>query len=175
MIKGESIILRAMEPSDKVQMYEWENDIDIRKAGDALQFYASDIIEDFIQRRHEDIYQSRQVRMVIQMKDQKEITLGYIDLYDFDPHNKKAAIGILIGDKKYRRKGFASEAIGLLKKYAGENLLLHQLYCYVAETNIGSISLFEKCGFIKEAVLKDWIKTESGYLDVVLLQCRKLI
>ncbi len=170
MVK-DKIKLRAMEPSDLDLMYDWENNQDIKRAGDSLQYYSKQVIEEFIDRREEDIYQSGQMRLVIVLESDEKEALGYIDLYDFDAHNRKAAVGILIGKVENRRKGYANEALELLKKFAFDRLLLNQLYCFIEYSNKESIDLFVKSGFSKNAVLQKWIKNAQGYNNVVLMQC----
>lgn len=72
--------------------------------------------------------------------------VGCIDLFDFDQPNLKAGIGILI-EKKYRRKGYASEALSLLIAYCFEILYLQELHCSITEGNEASIKLFRKHKF----------------------------
>ena len=66
-------------------------------------------------------------------------------------------IGILIGEKSYRNKGYASEALNLIIDYCRNELSLVNLFCNIQKDNTTSIRLFEKCGFqfIEELVLFD--------------------
>lgn len=81
-----------------------------------------------------------------------------IDIFDFDFHNKRAGIGILIKNSKYRHKGYGTEALKLLLDYCFEHLNLHQLYCNISEDNEASIKLFkhhefEEIGLKKTGIL----------------------
>ena len=96
-------------------------------------------------------------------------TIGMVDLYDFDPYHRRAGVGILI-DPLSQKKGLATEALNLLITYAFSFLKLHQLYAHIPETNEASIHLFTRCSFTKTGVLKDWITSEKGYTDVIVMQ-----
>ncbi|MDR2894019.1 MAG: GNAT family N-acetyltransferase [Alistipes sp.] len=76
--------------------------------------------------------------------------LGFIDLFDLDPTNRSAGVGILICNESDRRKGYASEALRLLMKYAGRSLELSRLWCNIAADNSASIALFSTCGFSRK-------------------------
>jgi diamine N-acetyltransferase len=47
---------------------------------------------------------------------------------------------------------------------------IHQLFAYIDVTNESCRSLFQKCGFIECAYLKDWMRTGKTYRDVVMVQ-----
>lgn len=165
LLENDLIRLRAMEPTDLPLLYRWENDTKLWNNGITLAPYSRSILKEYIANQT-DIYQEKQLRLIIEEKDTEQ-AVGCIDLYDFDPHSLKAAVAILI-DEKYQRKGFAKQGIELLTDYAFSLLHLHQLYCYIAEENAISRSLFEKCRFKQIALLPNWIRTTNGYTNVSL-------
>jgi len=59
--------------------------------------------------------------------------------------------------------GFGREAIQLLKKICFKYLKFHRLWLDVYDDNERAIRLDESEGFVKEALLRENIKTESGY------------
>jgi diamine N-acetyltransferase len=99
-----------------------------------------------------------------------KITIGTIDIFDFDPFHKRAGLGILIANEAYRRKGYGSMALQCLINYCFKTLQLHQLYCNILANNPESMDMFEKQGFVRTGVKKDWIKTSEGYSDEYLYQ-----
>jgi len=99
-----------------------------------------------------------------------KITIGTIDIFDFDPFHKRAGLGILIANEAYRRKGYASMALSGLIEYCFKTLQLHQLYCNILANNCESMDLFKKQGFTQTGNKKDWIKTSDGYLDEAIFQ-----
>ena len=126
------------------------------------------ILQQYLNNSHTDIYEARQLRLVITSKeDQKKI--GLVDLFDFDPFHKRLGLGILIL-KAFQNQGFAFETIQLVKEYAFKFFDLHQIYAHVPLTNKPSLQLFEKSGFIRNGIQKDWLKLDGGFTDVALYQ-----
>ena len=98
-------------------------------------------------------------------------SVGCVDLFDLDPRHHRAHVGILIANCEDRMKGYASEALSLLKTYAFSHLNLHQLFCQIGDQNKRSISLFEKQGFTKSGTLKEWLMYDDEWHDVHTYQC----
>jgi diamine N-acetyltransferase len=109
--------------------------------------------------------------MIEQIRD--KVTVGTIDIFDFDPFHRRAGLGILVADEEHRRKGYASMALTGLIEYCFNTLQLHQLYCNILANNHESMDLFMKLGFIQSGIKKEWIKTSDGYLDEHLFQLIK--
>lgn len=169
MLKGENIYLRALEPEDVDLLYVWENDASIWHLSNTLTPFSKKNLREYISNSQFDIYTSKQLRLMICTNDAKAI--GCIDLFDFDPQNLRAGIGILIADTSERKKGFATETLTILKEYCKEKLNLHQLYCSVTVDNESSFQLFTKNGFILSGTKKQWLRTVKGYVDEYFLQC----
>ncbi|KAF4031161.1 Acetyltransferase (GNAT) domain [Phytophthora infestans] len=74
-----------------------------------------------------------------------DVNLFFND-YD-DPH--ACEMEIMIAEEKYRRKGFAMEAVKLMMAYATSTLHVTRFICKIIETNQASIQLFEKLGYVK--------------------------
>lgn len=165
------IILRAPEPSDLDILYRWENDHDIWKVSNTITPFSRYILEKYIENAHLDIYQVKQLRLMIDVKDKQSVkTIGTIDLFDFDPYHLRAGVGILIGDKSDRGHGYASLALGKFIQYCFNILQLHQLFCNITPTNVESLKLFKKWGFRATGRKIDWIRTEDGFTEELLLQ-----
>lgn len=154
-LKGIHINLRPLEPEDLQFLYDSENDEINWKVSGTQVPYSKFILKNYIENSHQDIYEAKQLRLVIEDKQTKE-TVGMIDLFDFEPLHKRAGIGILVL-KQFQNKGFASEAIQLLISYAFYTLNLHQLFANITTDNKNSIRLFEKFNFHLIGIKKDWI------------------
>ncbi len=168
---GPNLLLRAPEPADIDIIFRWENDTRIWHLGNTLTPYSKFAIEQFVFNTDNDIFASKQLRLMIDWHSAEtdNTTVGTIDLFDFDPQNKRAGIGILI-DESSRRKGFALEAINLLSEYCFKTLNLHQLYCNIEQSNLESISLFRKTGFISCGIKKEWLLREGQWTDELMFQ-----
>ncbi len=167
-LKGENIILRALEPSDLTEWEAIENDEDLWFLSHTLQPFSKQQLKEYIAHSQNDVFITRQLRLVI--SSYKGSLLGLIDLFDFDPYHRRAGLGIIIAKKEDRGKGFAKEALKLLINYCFNRLLLHQVYCNILQSNKESLHLFEACGFERVGLKKDWNLWEGSYNNEWLLQ-----
>ena len=167
-LSGENILLRALEPEDLDFLYELENNEAVWEVSNTLMPYSKYILKRYLENSYKDIYEARQLRLVI-MTSGKE-RCGLIDLYDFDPKHKRAGIGIIISGEVYKNKGIATEALQLVTGYAFTHLDMHQLYANISEDNTVSIKLFTRLGFVKVGVKKDWNFVSGVYKNEILYQ-----
>ena len=92
-----------------------------------------------------------------------------IDLFDFDPVNHRAGLGIVIKDT-HRKKGYALESVKLIEDISIKDLQIHQLYVNVGIDNKISLDLFEKLGYVEIGTKKDWNYINGQFKDEVLFQ-----
>ena len=170
MLEGKNLILRALEPSDVDLLYEWENNEKLWYLSNTITPFSRFSLEQYILNSHQDIYTTKQLRLMIDKKesDQNEI-IGSIDLFDFDPSNKRAGIGILITDNE-QNKGYASEALELVISYCFSTLQLHQIYCNISADNQVSLQLFKKHNFNSVGLKKEWIFVQGRWVDEYIFQ-----
>lgn len=168
LLENNRIRLRPLEPEDLELLYKWENDASLWTLGGTVSPYSYYILKEYISESYKDIYEQKQQRLMITLKESEE-TVGMIDLYDFDPHNSRAGVGILI-DTGFQGKGYAGGAVKLITDYAFLFLKLHQLYAHIPIENIPSIKLFTTCGFKESGILHDWNSVADGYCDVSVMQ-----
>ncbi len=170
MLKGKNLILRALEPSDVDLLYNWENNEKLWHLGNTVTPFSRFTLEQYILNSHQDIYTTKQLRLMIDKKNSDQnVTMGSIDLFDFDPSNKRAGIGILIADNE-RNKGYASEALELLISYCFSTLQLHQIYCNISADNLASLRLFKKHNFSSVGLKKEWIFVRGKWIDEYIFQ-----
>lgn len=167
-LKGENIYLRALEPEDLDFIYIIENDEEIWEMSATQTPYSRFLIKQYLENAHHDIYEMKQLRLVICTHD--EASIGLIDLFDYNPTHNRAGVGVVISEKENRGKGYGAEALDLIIKYGFTHLRLHQLYANISETNATSIKLFENCGFTKVGVKKEWNLVGDSYQDEFLYQ-----
>ena len=168
VLKNKTITLRALEPEDLDFLFSTENNSDFWEVSSTQTPFSKFILKKYLANAQQDIYEARQLRLVIENTDTNE-NVGFIDLFDFNPQHQRAGIGILIL-KEYQNKGFASEALKMITQYAFSTLNLHQVYANIPTDNRNSISLFKKLKFIKVGIQKDWILSEGSFKDVHLYQ-----
>lgn len=218
-LEGRICRLRAVEPHDVDTMYAWENDTRIWRVSGTTAPYSRQLLERFVEQQRFDIWQTRQMRLMIEpfsiestvigpkMENSSPIVpevrssskvsagndstggnltstestrervgctdtipIGALDLFEFDPQHSRAGIGILIHDPHMRGRGFATDALDVVCRYAYNTLGLHQLWCNIAADNPASIALFRSAGFTEAGVKREWIWTSEGFCDEIMMQ-----
>ena len=90
-----------------------------------------------------------------------DILIGHALIFGITDPNKILELRrITIAD---RGLGFGRETIILLKKMCFESLRFHRLWLDVYDDNVKAIKLYESEGFIMEGILRDSVKSETGY------------
>lgn len=172
ILENDIIKLRALEMSDIDLIYDWENDTANWQVSNTIVPFSRYILTEYLKNSHRDIYEAKQLRLMIDLKstDNSFKPIGAIDLFDFDAYHSRAGVGILIAKEDDRNKGYASEALKILINYSFHTLNLHQLYCNISKDNISSMNLFKNLGFAIIGDKKDWTKTSDGWIDEYMLQ-----
>lgn len=148
------IKLRKIEPSDLPFLYQWENDAAVWADGANHNPLSQQDLRDYIESTTGDIYRDGQLRLIIE-EIPSPVTVGCIDLFDFDPRNRRAAIGMYIAPEM-RSKGVGREALRLLEEYAFGFLRLRVLYAVIATNNIACSALYRSAGYTPSSPLPAW-------------------
>lgn len=172
LLSGDKIQLRALEPDDLDTLFQWENDTEIWNVSETLSPISKHILQIYINNSHKDIYENKQLRFIVQLKN-AATPIGTIDLFDYDPYNNRAGVGILIANKEERQKGYAIEALSMIKSYCFDILKMTQLWCSISVENKSSIKLFQKAGFEITGTRKKWRWNGDSYFDEYFLQLLK--
>lgn len=169
ILESETMRLRALEPEDIDVLYKWENDTRLWKISNTVAPFSRYVLRRFIENQKYDIYETKQLRMIIESRRDGR-PVGAIDLFDLDPTNRRAGIGILVYDDHDQAQGYASAALTAIIKYSFQVLGLNQLYCNVLSNNLRSLNLFKSKGFTVVGLKIEWVRTTSGWLDEYMLQ-----
>lgn len=168
-LEGELCRLRALEPSDVELLYTWENDPAVWSVSGTLCPYSRHALEALIESQRYDIFQSRQLRLVIEtLRESRPV--GAVDLFEIEPLHRRAGVGILIHRTEDRHAGYASDALRILIAYARTTLDLHQLWCGIETDNPASLALFRRAGFEQTGLKRDWNRSPEGWKDEATFQ-----
>lgn len=161
------INLRAVEPADLDFLYLAENDAQAWSNAATVAPMSRLLLQQYIENYTADIYSDRQLRLIATHPTTGQ-PIGIADLYNFDPRNSRAGVGIYI-DPSFRGNGWGKKLLEALCNYAQSFLGLHQLFAIISTENTPSIHIFESCQFAHSGTLPHWIKTPQGYTDAVIM------
>lgn len=166
MLQSQNHKLRAMEISDLPLLMELENHSEEWWLGANIAPISSEALKRYIVGDH-DLYRDQQMRLILESSNK---AVGAFDLYDLNPRNRRAGVGLAIAPVE-RGNGHAAAGLSLLVDYAFQHLSLHQLWAEIPSKNEQSVHLFQKAGFEFCGTLKDWIWDGHEWVDAILMQC----
>jgi diamine N-acetyltransferase len=194
VLRGERVWLRGVEPGDLEFMFRWENDPEMWRYGDTEAPYSREVLRQFIEnQRQYDIFTNEQMRFVICRREGSGggsdcgggalaeggsgdspahcgVPIGFIDLFDLDPADQSAGVGLVICDEADRGKGYASEAVDLLVAYSERVLELRRLYCNIRPENFSCIRLFRGKQFVQLGKPEGQSSQNGAQKDEIILQ-----
>jgi diamine N-acetyltransferase len=169
-LENDTMILRAPEKDDLELLYKWENNSEMWFCGTTLAPFSKHVLEQYLDTAHLDLFEAKQLRLMIDLKTEDKKTIGAVDLFELDIYNSRAGIGILIADESDRKQGFASSALKLVIDYSFNLIGLQQLFCSISSVNQNSLNLFKKHGFEIIGLKKKWTRRGNNYEDEYFMQ-----
>jgi RimJ/RimL family protein N-acetyltransferase len=95
--------------------------------------------------------------------------IGGCSINDVDWKNSVATIGIFIGDKNYRGKGYGADAMGVLLKFIFLQMNINKVRLIVYSFNKNAIKMYEKMGFKVEGILRQEMYRDGAYHDKIAM------
>lgn len=142
VLVGTHVFLAEMTEADQAQFYEWLQHSELRMLIDDPRIPT---MED--QMRWFARVQQSDRRFFSLVTVQDEQLIGNAGFVDIDPVKKEATLRITIGHPDATGKGYGSEAVTLLVRYAFEVAGWKRLILKVLASNMRAIRVYEKVGF----------------------------
>lgn len=99
--------------------------------------------------------------------------LGNIGFNSLDMVNRNGALGVLIGNPKYQRKGYGTEALKLILDYGFSFLNLRNISLNVFEYNKPAYNLYKKIGFKEVGRLRKAVEIMGKTYDIIIMDMLK--
>lgn len=159
LLIDKEITLRAIEEKDSILLKEMINDPELEYLvlGWSLPVSNSRQLE-WIKN-----LSSNELKFIIDVND---TGIGMASITNLDYKNSTASVNIKIKNSNDKGKGYGTRVIKLLINYCFNELNLNCLTANILEYNIASQKLFEKCGFIKDGILRSRIFKRGCYHNV---------
>jgi RimJ/RimL family protein N-acetyltransferase len=164
MIRGAKTRLRTLERDDLPHFVRWINDPETRRF--MVVRYPLSLVEEeswwegFLDRKNDHIF-------AIEARDGTYI--GNIGLHSLDWENRRAQLGIIIGEKAYWGKGYGSDAIEAMLGWAFSYLNLNRISLSVYAYNERAIRCYRKCGFQHEGTMRQARYSDGQYYDELVM------
>lgn len=95
--------------------------------------------------------------------------IGFVALHSIEWNNGAAMLAIGIGEPAYRGKGYGSDALRLILRYAFGELNLHRVGLDVTSSNTRAIRAYQRAGFQQEGTMRDAVLRDGSRHDRILM------
>jgi len=95
--------------------------------------------------------------------------IGMIDLSGFDWPGRNAWVGVGLGEREYWGKGYSTDTMNVLLRFAFHELNLHRVNLNVFEYNPRAIRCYEKVGFKHEGRMRACLNRDGRRWDLVYM------
>ena len=93
--------------------------------------------------------------------------VGSCGLFKADPEDRTAELGLIIGEQERWGRGYGTEAVRLICRFGFEEMNLHRIGLLVFAHHAPARRVYEKAGFVVEAVAREAHWDEGRWFDDV--------
>ena len=166
LFRGNLVRLAAPRPEDAATFARWSEDAEYLRLLDtdpAQPLSAEEFAE-----REITLTGPRNVLFRIRTLAEDKL-IGFVALHSIEWNNQAGVLAIGIGDPDYRGKGYGSDALRLILRYAFNELNLYRVGLHVIGYNARAIRAYEKVGFRREGVVRGAILRDGQRYDDIIM------
>jgi len=160
-ITGERLYLSPLDPNDETVHTKWAEWMNDRSVAD----YFDGFHTMFSQSSAKKLVEGLQGYRFLIITADNDALIGQVSLHNIDHLHRNAFLGILIGEKDYRNRGYGTEAIRLALEYGFKTLNLHNIMLSVLSDNTAGIACYKKVGFKEAGCGREWVFKNGKYVD----------
>ncbi len=166
LLQGEKVRLAMPQRSDLPEFAEWfERDTELMRYLNIGEFYPNTLADEEAWfaaiRNREDEF----VYTIRALEDDR--ILGNCSLRIIEWASGNSEVGIFIGPPEYRGRGYGSDAMQILLRFAFLECNLHRVGLSVYGYNHRAIASYQKVGFQQEAVPREALLRDGQYYDFI--------
>ena len=167
-LAGRKVSLKILTIEDVDENYtRWMNDEKITQFLESRgKSYSIEDLRNYV----EKIKESKSDVLFGIFENGNNMHVGNIKIGKIDSFHMHAEVGIMIGEKGCWGKGYGTEAIGLVLKYAFNELCLNKLTAAMYSENVGAFKSFVNNGFRKVGVFRKHVLFKGRYIDMIAVE-----
>lgn len=166
LFTGKQIRLTAEDPEVMAKAFaRWNMDSEYYRLldSDPPHLWSEKQFKDWFE-KDLDKDNSNEVFFMIRSLDGEQ-PIGFVALFDLYWNHGDALIGIGLGDREYWSKGYGTDAMQTLLRYAFTEMNLRRLTLLVFDYNLRAIRSYEKSGFVNEGTVRSVMQREGRRWD----------
>lgn len=168
MIFGERIRLRPIERDDLPRYLHWFQDPEVREGLSLILPFNLDQETQWYER----VIAGNPNEFIFAADAEHAdgwIHIGSVGLHRVDWRNRSTELGIVIGDKAYWSRGYGSDMVRTVTRFAFDTLNLHRVWLRVFDYNKRAIRAYEKAGFTHEGRFRQDLYKFGHYHDTLIM------
>ncbi|HUF54856.1 MAG TPA: GNAT family N-acetyltransferase [Dehalococcoidia bacterium] len=165
-LEGDVVRLRMRKESDLPKFVRWYNDPEVRH-----WLHMSEAPEQTLdgERQRWELTRGDPTRLSFVIETTEGVPIGQVGLVAIDEAHRRAELGISIGEKAYWGRGFGTDALRVILRFAFETLDLHRIELITDADNDRGIRAYEKAGFKHEGLLRGKRQRYKQPIDMLLM------
>jgi RimJ/RimL family protein N-acetyltransferase len=168
--KGELVRLSAMDAEEISSAFSrWSRDTEFRRLLDSGAAHTSSLTgtKKWLEKELDEQSINQHWFSVRKLDDDK--LLGDIDLYIYNWPSRDAFVGLGIGEREFWGKGYGTDLMKLIMRYAFTEVNLRRVTLTVFEYNPRAIRSYEKAGFRHEGRMRKVLNKEGRRWDILYM------
>lgn len=166
-LESERIRLRRMEPSDAEVLFKYWSDPEVVRYMNMPPFASTEDTLEMIYLLNGLSEMDDTIRFGIELKEEGRL-IGSCGFNVWELSGAyRGEIGYDLG-RDYWGKGYMSESLRILLSFGYETMGLNRIEALVHPDNGPSRRLLAAFGFQEEGLLREYQKTESGFIDLIM-------
>jgi RimJ/RimL family protein N-acetyltransferase len=170
LFRGELVRLTVEEPQTMAESFSrWVRDSEYWRLANAnpVRAFSFKAVKEWQEKEQENKQSDLFVFSIRTLEDNRLIGDVGLDGVLWNHGETFASIGI--GDREYWGKGYGTDAMRLILRYAFFELNLQRVSLNVFDYNTRAIRSYEKLGFIHEGRLRGVVKRDGRWYDLVFM------
>jgi RimJ/RimL family protein N-acetyltransferase len=165
-LRGGRVRLRAVEEGDLPLLVRWMNDPEVR-----YWLHHSDRPDATVEsvRGRFGLSGDGFANLVWIIETNEGRPVGHVGLLGADFDHKRAELAISIGEKDWWSRGCGTDAIRAVLHHAFEGMGLRRVDLHTDADNARGIRCYEKCGFVREGVMRERRLRYGKPLDMIMM------
>lgn len=167
-LADELVALRPKHRSDVPQLFAGFSDpLCQRFSWPRVEPFTRTHVVDNIEAQEQARLRGEAIDLAVVDATDPDLVLGATSLYDVDTDQARAAVGYWLAPDA-RGHGIATRSLRMLAAWAVDELTVARLELACAPDNVASQRVAERCGFVREGVLRSHIRFKDGRRDSVM-------
>lgn len=103
------------------------------------------------------------------VNSEDQTVFGHVELGAIDHRNRSLRIGRVLIDPACRGRGLGAGMMQATVDLAFEQFEMHRVELWVFDNNPRAIASYERVGFKREGLIRDWFKADDGYWSMIVM------